>query len=564
MTGGPHILTVNVEEFFHSGALEGTLAPKHWERLEPSIEHSIDACLELFARHDARATFFVFGMTAERFPAAVRRIVEAGHEVASRGFRPRGLRGQDESAFADDLARARAAIEAATGERVIGYRASPWVEPRALWIHDVLAAAGYRYDASINPAYHGFQRYPVRGECHEIETRAGRLAVIPVSTVSLFGRRVAFSGGTWLRQLPAWFVRRAFDRWLAAHTEPLVLYVLSWELLADRPHLPTASLYDRLRLYRHADRTRERLVPLLERFELAPVRERLGLAAQPSTPVCAAPPVSEPTVAARSDAPPRSAVPARVSVVVPLYNESANVGYLARTLACLTDHVRDRLDLHFVLVDDGSEDATWEALEAHFAARDDVRLVRHERNRGVAAAILTGIRHAETEIVCSIDADCSYDPYLLPRMVESLGDADMLTASPYHPDGAALNVPRWRLVLSRTLSRMYGAVSGAGLSTYTSCCRVYRRRRFESLVLRHGDFLGIAEMLVETVLAGGVVREIPATLESRLLGRSKMRTLRMIVSHLRYLLELALRRIRGRHPRRDPLVPASSRTGENR
>ncbi|GAB4374514.1 MAG: hypothetical protein Kow0062_12610 [Acidobacteriota bacterium] len=564
MTGGPHILTVNVEEFFHSGALEGTLAPKHWDRLEPTLGRSIDACLELFDRHGARATFFVFGMTAERCPETIARIAGAGHEVASRGYRPRGLRGQDEAAFADDLARARAAIEAATGQRVVGYRSSPWVDPRGLWIHDVLAAHGYRYDASINPAYRGFRRYPTRATCHEIATRHGPLAIVPVSTVRVAGRRIAFSGGTWLRQLPEWFVRRAFERWLASHAEPLVLYVLSWELLEDKPRLPTGSLYDRIRLYRHADRTRERLVPLLERFELVPVRERLGLAPEP-----AAAPESARTDARTHDAarpvpagPSPAATP--VSLVIPLHNERATLGYLERTLAGLIEHVRDRYRLHLLLVDDGSRDGTWDELRERFGRWPDVTLLRHETNRGVAQAILTGIRSAPTEIVCSIDADCSYDPYLLPRMIESLGDAHLLTASPYHPEGAALNVPRWRLLLSRTLSRLYSLCCGLRIATWTSCCRVYRRSAFERFALRRGDFLGIAEMLVETALAGGTVREIPATLESRLLGRSKMRTLRMILAHLAYLGELVRRRLGGRGPDRRALASLGGAPGDGR
>ena len=60
---------------------------------------------------------------------------------------------------------------------------------------------------------------------------------------------------------------------------------------------------------------------------------------------------------------------------------------------------------------DASRDGTWDLLHRLFGARSDTTLLRHDRNRGVAAAILTGLRAAGTEIVCSIDCDCTYDPH---------------------------------------------------------------------------------------------------------------------------------------------------------
>ena len=120
--------------------------------------------------------------------------------------------------------------------------------------------------------------------------------------------------------------------------------------------------------------------------------------------------------------------------------------------------------------------------------------------------------------------------------------ADMVTASPYHPQGQVRNVPEWRLFLSKTLSRMYSAVLRDRIFTYTSCCRVYRRSSMLPLDLKHGGFLGMAEMLIRLKLAGGRIVEVPATLESRLLGESKMKVVRTIGGHLGLLARL----VRGR------------------
>jgi glycosyltransferase involved in cell wall biosynthesis len=210
-----------------------------------------------------------------------------------------------------------------------------------------------------------------------------------------------------------------------------------------------------------------------------------------------------------------------------------------------------RYRVHLTIVDDGSGDGTWDEMQGMFAGVPDFTALRHPANRGVAAAVLTGIRNASTEIVCSIDCDCSYDPAILADMLPLAGEADLVTASPYHPAGRAVNVPRWRLFLSRSLSRIYSGILGDRIHTFTSCCRVYRKSAVAGLRLRHDDFLGIAEMLVRARLAGARVVEHPATLESRLLGTSKMRTARTVRRHLSLIRELVFRRQEGSEvPRR--------------
>ena len=162
-------------------------------------------------------------------------------------------------------------------------------------------------------------------------------------------------------------------------------------------------------------------------------------------------------------------------------------------------------------------------------------MIRHEENRGVAAAIMTGIRAAESEVVCSMDSDCSYDPRDLKTMVPLLEGAAMVTASPYHPDGQVVDVPAWRLFLSRNLSRLYSLVLGKKLYTYTSCFRVYRRSMVVDLDLENGDFLGIAELAIRLIGSGQRVVEYPTVLGTRKFGASKMKTLRTIRGHLRLL-----------------------------
>jgi hypothetical protein len=152
--------------------------------------------------------------------------------------------------------------------------------------------------------------------------------------------------------------------------------------------------------------------------------------------------------------------------------------------------------------------------------------------------------------VCSMDCDCTYDPHELARMIPLLTDGvDLVTASPYHPKGAVLNVPRWRLTLSKTLSRMYRVVLHQRLATYTSCFRVYRRDAVAPTHIDHPGFLGVAEMIGKLDLTGSTIVEFPTTLAVRMIGRSKMKVLRTIAGHVKLLMELALLRFRLPRPK---------------
>jgi glycosyltransferase involved in cell wall biosynthesis len=253
---------------------------------------------------------------------------------------------------------------------------------------------------------------------------------------------------------------------------------------------------------------------------------------------------------------------APVSIVIPCYNEEKSLPYLANTLRSVEAELGAKYDLHFVFVDDCSRDNTWTLLRELFGANPRYTLLRHEKNGGVAAAILTGIRAAQTEIVCSMDCDCTYDPHELGRMIPLLtDDVAMVTASPYHPDGAVRNVPSWRLSLSRGASWLYRQILRQPLYTYTSCFRVYRRSVLKHIALQESGFLGVAEMLGKLDLGGARIMEYPSTLEVRLFGESKMKVGRTIVGHLKLMSRLARLRLSGAPP--VPLLPESQATEED-
>jgi glycosyltransferase involved in cell wall biosynthesis len=234
-----------------------------------------------------------------------------------------------------------------------------------------------------------------------------------------------------------------------------------------------------------------------------------------------------------------------ITIVVPFFNEQAALAHFEGTINRVEVELGKEYDVNFVLVDDGSTDGTAERLHHMVSSRPNFAVVRHAVNRGVAAAILTGIQYATTEIVCSIDCDCSYDPQLLKRFIPALSvGVDMVTASPYHPRGAVRNVPNWRVWLSKGASSLYRLVLRNKLFTYTSCFRVYRKGAVGTLTLSNNGFVGVAELLGRLDLQGSLIREESAELNVRLFGKSKMKLVRTIFGHLRLILWLACMRAR--------------------
>src|SRR5688500_14942133 len=184
-----------------------------------------------------------------------------------------------------------------------------------------------------------------------------------------------------------------------------------------------------------------------------------------------------------------------VSVVVPMFNERECIELLITSLARIEAALADCYDLEFLLVDDGSSDDTAALLQAAVAHRPNYRVIRHPQNRGIAAAIQTGILAASHEIVVSSDCDGSYDAMLIAEMIPRLQPGvDLVTASPYHPQGGVENVPQWRLALSRTASQLYALACRRRLSCYTSCFRVYRRSAVADIRLENERFVGVAEL----------------------------------------------------------------------
>lgn len=241
-------LSVDVEDWFQVGAFETTIRRVEWEGLERRVEANTDRVLDLFAEAGVQGTFFTLGWVAERHPRLIRRIAEAGHEVASHGWDHARVFTLTPDQFRVDLARARAALEDAAGVAVNGYRAPSFsIDRRTPWAHAVLAEAGYCYSSSVAPIAHDHYGWPDAPRTPFRPLPDARLIELPITIARVLGREVT-AGGGFFRLLPQRVTNRAV-RAANAAGEAAIFYFHPWEIDPDQPRVAGAPLKSRLRHY---------------------------------------------------------------------------------------------------------------------------------------------------------------------------------------------------------------------------------------------------------------------------------------------------------------------------
>jgi polysaccharide deacetylase family protein (PEP-CTERM system associated) len=213
-TEGKHIFSVDLEEYFQVHAFDGIVARDEWDIIPSRVEAPTGRLLDLLERTGNQATFFTLGWVADRHPDLLRRISEAGHEVASHGYGHKRLTEMTPDEFRADLQRSRQSLESATGKPVFGYRAPTFsLVPGTEWAFDILIDEGFAYDSSLFPirrAGYGFAG--AKPEVHEIQRAGGRILEIPMTTTVVAGIRLPAAGGGWFRQLPYGLTRSGFRR----------------------------------------------------------------------------------------------------------------------------------------------------------------------------------------------------------------------------------------------------------------------------------------------------------------------------------------------------------------
>jgi polysaccharide deacetylase family protein (PEP-CTERM system associated) len=247
-------LSVDVEDWFQVGAFESVIARDSWPSLECRVERNTDAVLQLFDDADVKATFFTLGWVAERYPLLMRRIVKAGHEIASHGYGHDRVFTFTASEFAADLERSRKLIEDSSGAMVTGYRAPSFsIDQRTPWAHEILAEQGYTYSSSVAPIRHDHYGWATAPRFAFRPVAGSDFLEIPVTTAMLGSKRLAAGGGGFFRLLPYAFSRWAIRQVNQEDLRPAVIYFHPWEIDPEQPRVANAPIKSKLRHYSRLD-----------------------------------------------------------------------------------------------------------------------------------------------------------------------------------------------------------------------------------------------------------------------------------------------------------------------
>lgn len=271
--------SVDVEDYFHDESFRHSVPQKEWEALDQRVEVSTRRLMDMLDDVGVKATFFVLGWVAERYPRLVRDLQEAGHELAIHGYDHKPITAMTRDEFREDIRRSKTIVEDITGQPVLGYRAPTFsVTKETMWALDILSEEDIRYDASIFPIVHDRYGIPDAERFPYVDvSREGRSIIeFPMSTVKVAGRNLPFIGGGYLRHFPMRYVRWGVKRVLEADRRPMVLYVHPWEIDPEHPVLETTRL-GKLRHYRGLNRLEDRLRDVLAITQFDTMRKVLGI-----------------------------------------------------------------------------------------------------------------------------------------------------------------------------------------------------------------------------------------------------------------------------------------------
>ncbi len=286
-------LSIDLEEYFQVEAMTGVVQRADWDALPSRIEANTHRVLEAFAAASARATFFVVGWVAERFPRLIAEVAAAGHEIGCHSYWHRPVFGLSAQEFRDDTRRAKAVIEAAAGCEVRGYRAPNFSirtpspqgpgavdAPDAMdWALEVLAEAGFAYDSSVHPVRHPLYGAATAPRGPFYLPRFG-LWEFPLATVALGRHRLPMAGGGYWRLAPWVYTRWAIQQALRQGLQP-VCYLHPWELDPGQPRLSLPAAR-RFRHYVGLAGTQSKLRRLLQEFGSETLRELFSAELEPT------------------------------------------------------------------------------------------------------------------------------------------------------------------------------------------------------------------------------------------------------------------------------------------
>ncbi len=260
-------MTVDVEDYFHVGAFEKDISRDDWDNMPCRVEKNTQQILDLFDRHNVKATFFILGWVCTRYPELIKEINNRGHEVASHSIGHHRVGDLSRSEFIEDINNSKKLLEDTIGEAVIGYRAPSFsIGEKNIWALECLKEAGYLYSSSIYPIRHDHYGMPSAPRFSFEPIEGSEFLEMPVTTFELFGKKFPCGGGGYFRLLPYSLSKMAMDRVNKKDQQACIFYFHPWEIDPGQPRQTQASLKSRFRHYTNLDVMEAKIEKILMDF----------------------------------------------------------------------------------------------------------------------------------------------------------------------------------------------------------------------------------------------------------------------------------------------------------
>ena len=262
----PNAMSVDVEDYFQVSAFDDVISRDDWDSIKPRVADNMDRILDLFAEQGVKSTFFTLGWVCRRMPDIVRKIANAGHEVASHGEDHRRVWTKSPEQALEDFSSTRKLLEDTAGVAVTGYRAPSFsIGARNVWAHDLLGEAGYQYSSSIFPVSHDHYGFP-NAPRFPFKFHQDGLLEVPLTSLHKFGRNWPCAGGGYFRLFPYGYSAGAMRSVNKNEQMPTIFYFHPWEIDPDQPRVPNIPLKTRFRHYVNLSRFENRLRRLTSDF----------------------------------------------------------------------------------------------------------------------------------------------------------------------------------------------------------------------------------------------------------------------------------------------------------
>jgi polysaccharide deacetylase family protein (PEP-CTERM system associated) len=264
-----NILTIDIEDWFHCDFIS---EPSTWNNYETRIFKSTDNILEALDDRKLKATFFILGWVAEKYPEVVKKIHRQGHEIGCHSYFHELVHRMKPEEFREDTKRAISFIENIIGEKIIMYRAPAFsITERTLWAFEILSEFGIQYDCSVLPSdSHDYGGFPSYGEIlpSVIQVNGIKIREFPMNTVSVLGKQLIFSGGGFFRLFPYFLI----NYW-AKKSPYIVSYFHPRDFDAGQPMLNQLPLMRKFKSYVGLKSSFPKFLKLLEDFNFVSVGE---------------------------------------------------------------------------------------------------------------------------------------------------------------------------------------------------------------------------------------------------------------------------------------------------